>query len=347
MSAPARPRISFGMIVLNGEPFTRYALRTIYPFASEIIVVEGASPGARNVATPDGHSRDGTLAALDRFKAEEDVEDKVTIVTAESEGHPSGFWPGEKDEQSRAYAVRATGNYLWQVDVDEFYLARDLAAVQEMLRLDPGISGMTFKQTTFWGGLEYWVDGWYLRRGATYYHRLFKWGPGYAYLTHRPPTVVDEAGRDLRSLKWISGTESAAHGLRLFHYSLLLPKQVLDKCDYYQNATWAERSQAIEWAEGSFVRLGQPYRVHNVYDYPSWLERFNGEHPPAAISMMETLAATAPGELRRTDDIERLLGSRRYAAGRAALKVLEPVDRLGRSAVRYGRAGAARLVPRK
>ena len=46
---------------------------------------------------------------------------KITIITAEDEGYPDGFWPGEKLEQSQAYAKRATGNYLWQVDIDEFY----------------------------------------------------------------------------------------------------------------------------------------------------------------------------------------------------------------------------------
>src|SRR3546814_435211 len=106
---PQGPRITFGMIVLNGEPFLRYNLRSLYPYAHQIIVAEGAAPGARNIATPQGHSRDGTLEVLRRFKQEEDPEDKVVIVTAEDEGHPDGFWPGEKDEQSRAYAKRATG----------------------------------------------------------------------------------------------------------------------------------------------------------------------------------------------------------------------------------------------
>ena len=39
------------MIVLNGEPFVRHTLRAIYRYAYEIIVVEGATPGARNIAT--------------------------------------------------------------------------------------------------------------------------------------------------------------------------------------------------------------------------------------------------------------------------------------------------------
>jgi hypothetical protein len=48
------PKVTFGIIVLNGEPFTRYNLRALYPFAHEIIVVEEASPAAAHAATPDG-----------------------------------------------------------------------------------------------------------------------------------------------------------------------------------------------------------------------------------------------------------------------------------------------------
>lgn len=61
-------RITFGMIVLNGEPFLLYNLRSLYPFAHEIIVVEGASPNAAHAATPEGHSLDRTLDILHRFK---------------------------------------------------------------------------------------------------------------------------------------------------------------------------------------------------------------------------------------------------------------------------------------
>ena len=292
--SPVEPRITFGIIVLNGEPFTAHTLRSLYPFAHEIIVAEGAAPGAKNIATPDGHSRDGTLAELRRFKAEEDPDGKVTIVTAEDEGYPDGWWPGEKHEQSRAYAKRATGNYLWQVDIDEFYRAEEMARVVDMLREDPTITAATFKQRTFWGGLDYWVDGWYLRRGATYYHRLFKWGPGYTYSTHRPPTVLDAQGRDVRSLNWLGAEDLAARGIGLYHYSLLLPRQVIEKCDYYGHAAWATRPGAVAWAQDGFLRLGRPYRVHNVYDYPSWLERYSGPHPEQITRMVETLATSAP-----------------------------------------------------
>ena len=200
------PRISFGLIVLNGEPFVRYTVRAIYPYAHEIIVVEGATPGARNIATPGGHSRDSTLESLHDFKANEDPNDKLQIVTRD------GFW-SEKDEMSQAYAERATGDYLWQVDVDEFYQPADMETVLEMLEADPSITAVSFDTITFWGAPCYYVDSWYLRRGAAEYHRLFKWGAGYRYVTHRPPTVVDKHGRDQREGRWVrgSGTAKARH----------------------------------------------------------------------------------------------------------------------------------------
>ena len=348
MAAPAgdAPRVTFGVIVLNGEPFTPYTLRSLYPFAHEIIVVEGAAPGAVHIATPDGHSRDGTLEALRRFQTEEDPEGKVTIVTAEDEGHPDGWWPGEKDEQSRAYAKRATGDYLWQVDIDEFYRAEEMARVIELLRTDPSITAVTFKQITFWGGLGYRVDGWYLRRGATYYHRLFKWGPGYTYATHRPPTVTDDRGRDLRAGHWLRGEDLARRGIHLYHYSLLLPKQVIEKCDYYGAATWAKRPGAVAWAQDAFLNLRRPYRVHNVYDYPSWLQRYAGAHPEQVSRLVADIAASHPGELRPTADIERLLRSWWYGPGAAVLRALDPVDRRIRGLPRSARQAARRVARR-
>jgi hypothetical protein len=321
------PRITFGIIVLNGEPFTLHTLRALYPFAHQIIVVEGAVPGAHAVARSDGHSRDGTLARIRQFMTDEDPDRKVQLVTAEDEGHADGWWPGEKDEQSRAYAQRATGDYLWQVDIDEFYLPADMQRILNMLAADPTIDAMSFEQVTFWGGLRYWVDSWYLRRGARDYHRLFRWGPGFSYTTHRPPTVQDEQGRNLRDGHWITPGVLAEKGIRLYHYSLLLPRQVADKCAYYANAAWARRPGATAWAEEVFGLLQRPYRAHNVENYPGWLNRYEGPHPPEIQRMVADLQATDPQQLRPTGDIERLLAKPSYRVGCAALRMLDYLDR--------------------
>lgn len=345
MSGRAGVRISFGMIVLNGMPFVPYNLRAIYPFAHEILVVEGASPGAAGIARPDGHSRDGTLEELRRFAREEDPDGKVVVVTAEDEGHADGFWPGEKDEQSRAYAARATGEYLWQVDVDEFYRASDMQRVVDLLATEPRVAAVTFPTITFWAGLGYTVDGWYLRRGAADYHRLFKWGPGYSYERHRPPTVLDESGRDTRAVCWRDAAFMAGMGIHLYHYSLLFPAQVRDKVEYY--SSWGLHGDwfaaARRWFADSYLTLRKPFRVHNVYHYPSWLERYDGGHPEAVRRMMTDVASSRPLDLRAVDDVERLLQSRGYALGRFGLRAAEPLDRWYRQTRRLagGRARAA------
>lgn len=324
------PKVTFGMIVLNGEPFTLYNLRAIYPYAHEIIVVEGASPAAETIATKDGHSTDSTLDSLYQFKEGEDSENKLQIITAEDEGYPNGFWPGEKHEQSQAYAKRATGDYLWQVDVDEFYKPEDMEVVLHLLISNPTITAVSFKMITFWGGLDYITDGWYLHRGADIYHRLFKWSPDHHYVTHRPPTVHDSNGKDMREIKWIGGEYLAKRGIKLYHYSLLFPKQVMDKCIYYSQADWAERKEAKKWAEEVFMNLEKPFRVHNVYEYPSWLSEYNGSHPPQIEALFSDIKSGGVKISRReTEDIQKLISKKSYILMQKFLKFISFFDKLG------------------
>ena len=155
-----------------------------------------------------------------------------------------------------------------------------------------------------------------------------------------------------------------AWGVHLYHYSLLLPKQVIEKCDYYATADWARRSGAIEWAEDAYLHLRRPFRVHNVFAYPSWLERFHGRHPDEVVRHDGPRCAsrTAAIALRGTDDIERLIDAPWYRIGRGTLRRLDPWDlrarrlasrrdplgpearRLGRRARRAAKKGARRVV---
>jgi len=322
------PKITFGIIVLNGEPFTRYCLRSLYPFAHEIIVVEGASEKAAAIATPDGHSIDGTLDILHNFKAKEDPANKLTVVTAEDHGHPNGFWPGEKDEQSRAYAERATGDYFWQVDIDEFYRSEDIHAVLTMLANDSCISGISFYWKNFWGGFKYLVNGVFLEQhymalgGVA---RLFKWGPGYRYITHRPPTVEDANGVDARDKNWIRGDDLVRRGVYCYHYSTVFPDSVRRKMQYYSQQNWKKHDRLCEWYRCNFERIHHPFRVHHVVEEISWISRFKGTHPPEIQRLISDLSNDELGvRLRSTNDIERLLSTRRYLLGAFCFRILTP-----------------------
>jgi hypothetical protein len=320
------PKITFGIIVLNGAPFVHYCLRSLYPFAHEIIVVEGGHEDAHSVCTPDGHSIDGTLETLYKFKEEEDPENKLKIIVKD------GFWQ-KKDElgndrthQSRAYAQLATGDYLWQIDIDEFYKEEDMVEVITMLQNDPTITTISFHQKSFWGSINYISDGIYLRKNKVGWHRIFKWQKGYSYLTHEPPTVINEKGIDLRDINWINGRKMARKGIFMYHYSLLFPWQVEQKVKVYLDEKPKYLAKLNEWAENNYFKLNNPYRVHNIYWIPSWLIRFKGEHPTQIKLMMEDINQKKINvTLRKNDDVEALIDLNTYKLNIFLLKVQSPL----------------------
>jgi len=299
----------------------RYCLEALYPFAHEIIVVEGACLPARSLATSDGHSTDGTVEMLKRFKAENDPDNKLLLVFGEDDGKPDGFW-SEKDEMSQAYARKATGDWLWQVDYDEFYLESNMRTMLEMLASDPDITAVSFPYRQFWGGFDYVETGQWFKYEHPCFHRLFRWGPGYRYVKHRPPTVVDEKGRDLRTQKWITHRQMRRAGIYLYHYSYVLPKQAREKVGYYRGVTWSDEFQDIEqWLNERYLELGDPYHVGEGMDYLTWLERYQGPHPGQILKMKGDIAN---GHLvvsqRPTEDIESSLVSPSYVLGTFLLR---------------------------
>lgn len=279
-----RPRLTFGVIVLNGEPFTRYCLRSLYPYAHQIIVAEGAVTRAMGQARPDGHSRDGTLEALYAFKAREDPDDKLTIVTRD------GPWE-EKDAMFAAVAERATGDYLWQVDVDEFYRDRDMALVLELLADDPGCTAVAFRQRSFFAAPQFENGSTYLLAGGDIFRRVFRFAPGSRYTSHRPPTVIDARGLDQFAVNPLPPETLERLDVRLFHYSLLFPGQVHDKVAYY--ATWdvPHCKQLPDWVETHYLGLGDPFNLFTVCDQPGWIEPYHGDHPAQAQALWNDVLA--------------------------------------------------------
>jgi len=313
----SQARISFGMIVLNGLPFLCCNLRSLYPFAHEIIVVEGACRASAEVCSPTGHSNDGTLEELRRFKAEEDPDNKLVIVTAEDEGMPDGFW-NEKNEMSQAYAKRITGDYLWQIDVDEFYLKNNMQDVVGILA-DGDVTAISFPFYNFWGGAGYILDGYADLREDRWVNRVFKWSSGSRYVSHRPPTVQNAAGIDMSSVNLLNSREMGRRGIFMYHYDMILPVQAHRKSRYYAKADWhqLDGNRVRDWYRNIFENLEDPYHIYSIYTHFSWLRRFNKEHPEAVRHMLDEIKrGQFPGiTLRNNDDIELLLDDWHYRWG--------------------------------
>lgn len=314
------PKITFGIIVLNGEPFTLYNLRSVYPFAHEVIIVEGGSKNSLQYA-PEGHSTDGTLETLYRFKKEEDKEDKLQIITR------PGLW-NEKTEQSQAYAERASGDYIWQIDIDEFYKKKDIYDICKLLMDDPSINGIGFKWKNFWGDFDVLADSWIVRqceREWNGFPRVFRWQKGFRYANHRPPVVIDNSGLDLRKGRWISGNSMAKMGIFCYHYGMIFDKQARQKTFYYKDM-WPSHKDMERWYDEEFLNLKKPFNIlHGTKKY-SWLKRFSGTHPEQIICLIENLDTNSKFYRRGNRiAIERVLASKSYYLATCLLLLVEPV----------------------
>jgi hypothetical protein len=298
-------KFSAGMIVLNGMPWMPYILKNLYPVMDELIIVEGAVELAAEFATPDGHSLDETVSVIRAFP---DPERKIKLI------QKHGFWP-EKTEMSQAYAEAAAGDYLWQVDVDEFYHQKDVLFLKQYLHEHPEYEAVSLRWYQFFGGFNAYLrggrDNWY---GEAWW-RIFRWKPGYRYTQHRIPTVVNEDGVDVREIGILRGRDLAhRHGIYIYHYSYVFPFQAQSKTTYYerqgQYRWW--KVNPTEWYKNHYERY-TPWRVHLHRRPLSWLEPFKGSHPPEITALIQDLAANKIQIAQRDSaDINRVVLSWRW-----------------------------------
>lgn len=323
MSVAIEPKISFGILVLNGEPFLQYCLRALYPYAHQILVVEGAVQNAKAISTPSGHSLDSTLDSLSTFKEHEDPDGKIKVITRDS-----GFWR-DKIEMGKALNEEITGEYFWQVDTDEFYLESDLKKIISMLAADPSIDGCSFRWKVFWGDEKTEVDGWHLKRYQLGFNRLFRWKPESDYDHYgtdpKGPTVEFPNGLLATQGNWVTANDPRLKGIFLYHFSLLFESQVLTKTKGYADgvAIGPDNSKMHEWALDNWVRLGNPFRVHNRYQEISWLKSYNGPLPDQVRIMMNNIRdGSLDWQLREMSDVRTLLKSWKYKVKSLVLEVV-------------------------
>jgi len=98
-------KISYVMNVLNGEPFIKYQLDSIYKFAHEIIIIEGAYLKFSH-ATINGRSKDNTIKTIENYN---DEENKIKLITND------GFY-NDRKEMCNEFLKYVTGEIIWQID---------------------------------------------------------------------------------------------------------------------------------------------------------------------------------------------------------------------------------------
>ena len=218
-------KIAFGMIVFNSDFVLREVLESIYPYAEQVLIAEGPVKywSDKGYTT----STDRTNEILESFP---DPDNKIKIVR--------GPYP-EKDDMCNKYIEHMNNDidYIWHVDADEVYKSEDIEKIIELLEKDKYTS-VGFKCYSFYGGMDRYITGY---EESYEFMRLFKVYPGTNWLTHRPPTVKHLDGVQKLPENHLSFNKlDEEHGVRVYHYSYVFPRQVYEKISYYKAAVSKE-----------------------------------------------------------------------------------------------------------
>lgn len=301
-------KLTFGMIVLNGDFFLRQVLESIYPFAHKICIAEGPVKYWRDQGVM--YSTDDTLYILRSFP---DPQNKIVI---ESRGYL------EKDDQCRAWFDRVPQDtdYVFCVDSDEVHRREDIEKLIAYLEKEKPVT-VGFKSDTFYGGFDRVIGG--FERDHSF-KRVLKFEPGCHYLTHRQPTLANKKGIpiDQSGLNITGNQLYQATGITMPHYSYVSPKGVYEKLKYYESAViskgncipnyfkdvfvpWVTFNQTgnylkREWKEKEWKGVQEfiPSKRGEAYTIP-----FTGEHPDVIKRDMNELVAKFNRQLKQYENL--------------------------------------------
>jgi len=271
-------KISFGMIVFEGDYVLKECLEQIYPHAHQIVIAEGPvkfwQSKGRNT------SSDKTNEILDSFP---DPDNKIFVVHGQYD---------EKDDQCNAYMslLKEDTDYLWMVDSDEVYKTEDILKTINFLKEHQPTS-VGVQSCTFYGGFEDYLTG--FEQNVDNFIRIFKYEKGCTWLTHRPPTMKYSSKHDLKHIN--SDSFYNMTGVMMYHYSYVFDRQVKNKAEYYEAKVSRFKcipdyyeKVFVPWVNGGRVeRHLLENKYHGVHEWkpehrgPCRTRKFIGPHPKA------------------------------------------------------------------
>jgi hypothetical protein len=268
-------KITTGTIVFNGEKLTpkgmlEAQLKQLYYLADQIIIVEGATradnkthyfDGDATWCTENGHSTDNTVKIIKEFP---DPDKKIVLIEA------AGFWNG-KTQMCNEWSKIATGNYIWQIDVDEFYQKNDIDKMKKILeKYDP--NAVHFFANHFWGDFYNCIDEScpFTWGNNLPWQRIFKHKPGSKWERHEPPTYILPDGTDCNTKQVIPREETLKAGIKMYHYSYVTPEQISFKAKFY-NQQWTEETYK-KWLGNHATLVNGSRTVEFKGEHPVWLK---------------------------------------------------------------------------
>ena len=286
-------KIAFGMIVFNGDFVLKECLESVYPYATQILISEGPVRYWQDEGFTT--STDKTNEILDNFP---DPENKITVVHGQFE---------EKDEECRAYMphMRDDIDYVWNLDSDEIYKPEDIETIIKVLE-EEQYTSVGVRSCSFYGGFTDFIGGFEL--ATDNFLRIFKVYPNSTWKTHRPPTIIAPEGIPTLPEKHLdSDTLWEKHGVQMYHYSYVFPRQVKEKIAYYKAKVSRDNCHPnyyeeiyLPWVQGD---KSVEHAWRGVHEFrpmsrgDAHTQKFEGTHPQVIEKNIENFRNRIQDEL--------------------------------------------------
>jgi hypothetical protein len=254
-------KLSANIMALNEDFWIDKQLNHIYDFFDEIVICEGTelktSSGRigfeRDAVSVDGLSTSNMAEVIESFP---DPDNKIKYIKI-------GICNNKVDMNNVMYN-NSTGDYVWEIDADEFYHHETMDNIKNYLSSNKDVNQINFRMHHFIDfnnsihrdGGEGWGDN-------AAVCRIFRKEVGNRFITHRPPTITYKTPG-----KIITREESLQNGWIMYHYGYVFDSQVERKTSYYPDGE--EKEELIKkW------RLDHTQPLING----SKTKEFTGKHP--------------------------------------------------------------------
>ena len=235
-------------IVLNEIHYLPYWLKSVYDFADNVIIVEGATKYVKNeLKTKDGLSVDGTTEFIKEYINTQDKSGKLTYV-------PLGNCLDKRDLQNRALkeVERLGGGWILIQGADEMMHRSDLDKLKKLTEDDKYLRHIMLHNKYFFGdwehrlhitpeyhasGQKFTTDkhGKHMLIGHTD-ERCFYFRKGMRY-TGDSFLIRDEQSRVIMNHEAYK-KHRLISDIWFYHYSLIEPiSDIREKLDYYKRRT--------------------------------------------------------------------------------------------------------------
>jgi len=280
-------KVTFVLIVFNSDHVLEPCLRSVLPFG-DVVAAEGPVEFWQRQGFT--HSTDMTNAILSQYN----------IPTVH------GKWDEKTEEANAAITlVPPDTDFVWCVDADEIWKAKDLDVIFDILSTDK-FDSISFKATSFYGGFDRYMTGFEENFEV---HRIQRYYPGARFATHRPPTINAPDGHPWRKHAHLGHNDTDSLGLRFYHYSYVFPSQMKAKAEYYASMGGTipnyYNKVYLPWVLGDSE---EKHRIETIYNgVHNWTvdrrgacktAQFNGEHPDEIARVMPDLIARFDDELK-------------------------------------------------